>query len=402
MAAAQVVAGVAVTRRLARGRTRPAPLARADDAPARSVSVLVPARDEEERLGPLLDALARCGEEVLEVLVVDDESRDGTAELAHAAAARDPRVRPVDGAPLPAGWVGKQWALQQALERARAPWVLALDADARPDPALPAALLARAIEEGIDGLSGAPRFVVDTPGERLLHPALLATLVYRFGPPGPLLPGRELWNGQCLLLRRELLVEAGGWAGVADRMTEDVALARRLGRLGWRLALADASTLLAVDMHSSAREAWREWGRSLALPGVAGAAEQLRDALVVALAQGLPLPVLARAVRRRDPVAATVAGTLLLVRVGLHAALRDSYARRGPAWWAAPLGDGAAALRLASGAIAPSRRWRGRSYGAPAAGFSIPWRRRARSASAARTPMATSSPTVTASSPPAP
>ena len=183
-------------------------------------------------------------------------------------------------------------------------------------------------------------------------------------------------------------------------MTEDVALARHLGRRGWRLALVDASGLLAVDMHASAREAWREWGRSLALPGVAGPAEQARAALIVALVQGLPLPVLALAARRRDPLAAAVAGTLLLVRVGLHAALRDSYAQRGPAWWAAPLADPLAAVRLASGALAPSRRWRGRSYGAPVAGFSMPWRRSARSASSARTPMATSSPTVTASSRP--
>ena len=155
-------------------------------------------------------------------------------------------------------------------------------------------------------------------------------------------------------------------------------------------------------MHASAREAWREWGRSLALPGVARPSEQARDAAIVVLVQGLPLPVLVLAVRRRDPVAAAVAGALLAARLGLHAALRDSYAQRGPAWWAAPLADPLAALRLVTGALAPSRRWRGRSYGAPAAGFSMPWRRSARSASSARTPMATSSPTVTASSRPGP
>jgi dolichol-phosphate mannosyltransferase len=391
-----------VARRLARGRRRAAPLGLGAVAPAGAVSVLVPARDEEARLGPLLDGLAGCGAELLEVLVVDDESHDGTRGVVLAAAARDPRVRLLDGAPLPDGWVGKQWALQQALEQARAPWVLALDADARPDPGLAAALVARAVADGLDALSGAPRFVVDTVGERLLHPALLATLVYRFGPPGPLAPGRELWNGQCLLLRRTALVDADGWAAVADRMTEDVALARHLGRRGWRLALVDASPLLAVDMHASAREAWREWGRSLALPGVASPGEQARDAVTVALALGLPLPVLALAVRRRDPVAASVAGALLLMRIGLHAALRGSYVQRGAAWWAAPLADGLAAVRLASGSLAPSRRWRGRSYGAPAAGFSMPWRRSARSASSARTPMATSSPTVTASSRPGP
>lgn len=363
LALAQAAAGVVVGRRLARGANRPATLTGENVVcPPGAISVLVPARNEELRLGPLLDALRGTGEEVREIIVVDDESQDGTAGLVAAAAGRDPRIRLVAGAPLPAGWVGKQWALQQGLALAKAPWVLALDADVRPDPALPGALVAAAEADGVDALSGGPRFDVGTVAERVLHPALLATLVYRFGPPGEAVAGRELANGQCLLLRRERLVAAGGWSRVADRMTEDVAMARSLAAAGWRVGVRDAAPLLLVDMHDSGREAWTEWGRSLALPGVASGREQAVDVACVTLTMALPLPLLLVALRRRDPVPAVVAGTLLAMRLGLHAALRATYEQRGAAWWAAPLADGLAVVRLASGAVAPSRRWRGRTY----------------------------------------
>ncbi len=80
---------------------------------AERVSVLVPARDEEQRLGPCLAALISTeGVADLEILVLDDGSTDGTADVARAYAERDPRVRLVEGgdAPLPEGWLGKPWA----------------------------------------------------------------------------------------------------------------------------------------------------------------------------------------------------------------------------------------------------------------------------------------------------
>jgi dolichol-phosphate mannosyltransferase len=362
VALAQAGAAIVVGRRLARGAHRERPL-RPLAAPAgTTISVVIPARNEEGRLGPLLAALASAGGEVLEVLVVDDESQDGTAAVVRTASARDPRVRLVRGAPLPPGWVGKSWALQQGLELAQGDWLLALDADVRVDPALPGALVAVARARGLDLLTAGPRFIVDTVGERLLHPALLATLVYRFGPPGTFPRGRELANGQCLLAPRARLLAAGGWRPVAPQMTEDVALVRHLAAEGWRTGMCDASPLLAVDMHDSAREAWREWGRSLSLPGVAPGRQQALDIVCLALTMALPLPVLVAAARHRDPFPFAVAAALLGVRLGIHAAVAGVYDRRGPAWWLAPAADPLAVARLSAGALRPNRRWRGRAY----------------------------------------
>jgi dolichol-phosphate mannosyltransferase len=364
LAALQVIAGAVVIARLSRGRERSVPIRPGPPAPAGAISVIIPARDEAARIGPLLEALTRCGEAVREIIVVDDRSTDGTGAVVEGLAAADARIRLVRGAEPQSGWVGKQHALQQGLAVASAPWTLCLDADARPDPALPDALVVAAEERGYDALTAGPRFAVDTVGEEILHPALLATLVYRFGPPtpAPISTARTVANGQCLLVPTARFRDAGGWQPVAANMTEDVALARHLVRTGWALGLVDAAPLLVVDMHASAAEAWREWGRSLALPGVASGREQVLDIATLALTLGLPLPMLIAAAWTGSLLVAVPSLILLIVRILFHVALRPTYDDPGAAYWLAPLADPLAVVRLAWSAIRPNRRWRGRTY----------------------------------------
>jgi len=364
LAVAQIVAGAVVLRRLARGRERPAPLAGTEPAAAGVISVLIPARDEEHRIGPLLEAVAAFGPAVAEILVVDDRSADGTADLVAAAAERDPRIRCLPGREPTEGWVGKQHALQQALAEATAPWCLCLDADTVPEPTLPDSLL-RALDDGdLDAISAAPRFAVDTVGESLLHPALLATLVYRFGPPTDEPPHDErvVANGQCLLLPTERLWAAGGWEPVRANMTEDVALIRHLIRADWRVGMRDASRLLVVDMHSSGREAWREWGRSLALPGVASGREQLTDIVTLALTLVAPPVIVIAALWGSRWWLLVPALILLAVRWLFHVALRATYDHPRWTFWVAPFADPLAVVRLVASAVRPNRRWRGRDY----------------------------------------
>ena len=181
---ARVAAAATALARLARAARTAAPV-RPTHTPLESISVIVPARDEATRIGPLLDAVVGAPG-VTEVIVVDDQSSDGTSTVAAAAGADV-----VTGAPLPDGWAGKAWALQQGLDAATGAWAVTLDADARPDPRLPQAVVARASSEHLDLLTVGGRFECPTPGSRWLHPAMLTTLVYRFGPPGtpPSTPG---------------------------------------------------------------------------------------------------------------------------------------------------------------------------------------------------------------------
>jgi len=351
--AAQAVAGAVVLARLARGRQRRPPLAAPAAAPEETVSVVVPARDEAARIGPCLEALARDGD-VLEVIVVDDGSTDATAQVARAAGARV-----IAAGEAPAGWVGKPWALQRGLEAARGEIVVSLDADVRPEAGL-ARALAAALRDA-DLVTAGARFLCETAGERWLHPAMLMTLIYRFGPPdaaGPARAQRLVVNGQCTAVRRQALLDAGGYGHSARHMTDDAAQARGLARLGWRVAFHDGGGLVAVDMHDSVADTWRQWGRSLALPDVTSPAWQAADLAVVWLTLGLPpLRLLAGRARRLDV-------GLLALRWLMAAAAARSYAGRGPAYWASPLADPPAVLRLTTSALRPTRDWRGRVYGA--------------------------------------
>jgi dolichol-phosphate mannosyltransferase len=343
-------ASVTLSRLSSAARRRPALAVETGDVP--SISVVVPARDEAGRLGPLLAAL-RNAPGVAEIVVVDDESTDATAEVAAASGARV-----VHGAPLPAGWVGKAWALDQGLRTATSEWVVTLDADTRPSSELPRSLVARARRDGLGFVTVGGRFECPTAGVRWLHPAMLTTLVYRFGAPDALRPVRVLANGQCMAFSRQPLLDEGGFAPVAHHVVEDVALARLLRRRGWSVAMLDGPDLLTTRMFENLADAWRGWSRSLALPGVEPRVRQLLDIALVAVGQALPLP---RVLLRRFDVIDVV---LLAARLGTLAGTRRAYDRAGIAYWASPLADLGALGALVSGVIPRSHSWRGRRYAA--------------------------------------
>ena len=196
------------------------------------------------------------------MIVVDDRSSDGTAALARSLGARV-----VEGAELPPGWVGKPWALQQGLEAARGDVVVSLDADTRAGAGAARARWTRRCGDA-DWVTCGPRFVCESAGERWLHPSMLAGLVYRFGPSDVPAPPRIVANGQCTAVVRERLLAVGGYAAAAGHMTDDSAQARALARAAWRVAFRDAGDLLEVEDARVGAEVWREWGRSLSLPGV--------------------------------------------------------------------------------------------------------------------------------------
>lgn len=346
-----------IRRLVAGGRLRP-PLA-ASRPPATGaepdgdITVVVPARNEARRIGPLLSALEPA-RDVVSVIVVDDESDDDTAAVASAAGARVVR-----GSPCPPGWAGKTWALQQGIAAAASTWVVALDADTRPAPELPASLVARMREDTIDLLTVGGRFDCPTAGGRWLHAAMLTTLVYRFGPPGgsrPVRPQRVLANGQCMAFRRDDWERWGGFGPVADSVVEDVALARELAARGLSVAFLDASDLLTVRMFESFGETWRGWGRSLGLPGVESGRRRAIDALVLAVT--MPIPAVRALTGRAD----VVDGLAIAVRLGTLAGTRRAYARADVAYWLSPLADAPAVAALALALGRRTQTWRGRTY----------------------------------------
>jgi dolichol-phosphate mannosyltransferase len=381
---AQTVALVVLLARLAPGRTRRPPV-QPVLVPRRdtSVSVIVATLNEAHRIGPCLDGLAAQIDPLLEILVVDSRSTDGTRDIVAAYAARDPRIRLITDDPLPEGWVGKVWALETGLRHARGVWVLGIDADTLPEPGLIGAVVQGMAQDHLDVASFGPRFVGQSAGERWVQPAMLTTLVYRCGAAGAAQspPDRVLANGQCFLVRRELLVRHGGYAPARASFSDDVTLARHLASRGARVGFLDGSRIIGVTSYSSLGEMWREWGRSFDLKGATPWRRRWLDVALVWAVQALPLPLLvaiavatgweARPSDTVFPVGSTsvllqalamVNGVALLVRLMMLAALRGSYAVRGVPFWLSPLADLPAALRLTLSMLRVPRSWRGRDY----------------------------------------
>jgi dolichol-phosphate mannosyltransferase len=332
--------------------------------PPDSIGVLVPVLNEAERLGDCLGGLLAHGAEVGEVLVIDGGSHDGTCDLVRAYARRDRRVRLVEAGPAPADWNGKVWGLHVG-EGALGPscdWVLVVDADVRPGPALARSLVARAQSRAVRLLSVATAQRLSGPMEGVLHAALLATLAYRFGRPGGATsgPGRAVANGQCCLVCRDLLRQLGGFRAVRDSLCEDMTLARLAARAGEMVGFYETEDLVSARMYGDWQDAWRNWPRSLATRDRLFGAAGWLGLLEVLLVQALPLPVLVLGWRsgglRR--VNLLLAG----VRVGMLVGMARAYPARPWTYWLSPLADLPAALALWRSALAHRHTWRGRSY----------------------------------------
>ena len=366
--AALVLLGI----RLWPGRTRrpPAP-PHPGEIVDTTVSVIVTTLNEAERLSPCLAGLRTQGRPLLEVLVVDSRSTDGTRALVEAAAVLDPRIRLLTDDPLPPGWVGKVWALEHGLRAAQGEWVLGIDADTEPRPGLVAGAVSAARDAGCAVASFSPMFAAQTGWEQLIQPALLLTLVYRGGAVGADAdPERVLANGQCFLARRDVLRRHGGYAAARASFADDVTLARQLALRGERVGFLDGSRLYRVRSYRSPREMWREWGRSLDLRQATSGARQWGDVAYLIAVQGLPLLVvltLAIAARtgelsRAARLLAVVNGALLAVHLLLLRPLSRSYERAGPTFWMSWLADPMAVARIVLSTVRRRRQWRGRRY----------------------------------------
>lgn len=331
------------------------------------VAVVVPVLDERDRLGPCLDALAAQGPEVREILVVDGGSRDGTRALVAAHAARDARIRLVDASPVPPDATGKAWGLAVGLGAAGADveWLLCLDADVRAAPTLVRALLAHAARTGVAAFSVATRQRLSGAAEALVHPSLLATLVYRFGSPGHATADASAVqaNGQCFLARCDVLRASGAVEAARASLCEDVTVARALAAAGVRVGFYEAGDLAVVEMYRGWRDAWRNWPRSLPMrDGFFGARELVGLAEVVAV-QALPVPLLILGTALGAPAwAVALEGLLTACRLGVLMGMARAYVAPPMTYWLSPLTDVAVAIRIVASAARRRQRWRGRAY----------------------------------------
>jgi dolichol-phosphate mannosyltransferase len=375
----QLPAVMVLLSRLLQGPRRRPPLQprRATPDQVGQVTVVIPTLNEAARIGPCLAGIRRQTYELREVLVVDSRSQDGTPELVRQAQALDPRFRLITDDPLPPGWVGRPWALHTGYEQSspKSEWILGIDADTQPQPGLVPALITAAAAEGFDLVSLSPRFILKTVGELWLQPALLMTLIYRFGPTGAQGSGAErvMANGQCFLCRRSLLETLGGYTVARQSFCDDVTLARHAAEQGARVGFWDGAALLKVRMYEGLAETWREWGRSLDLKDASSQGQVVGDLWFLTSTQALPwvaIPLLTLGLFEGATLPIQLALgmnlSLLAVRFALQWAILPSYdlsqAQGSWAFWLSPLADPLAVIRIWLSSLRTPTQWRGREY----------------------------------------
>ena len=367
--------------RLMKGPSRYPPLEPQSPTPdlVGTCSAIVPTLNEADRISPCLAGLTHQSYELREVIVVDSYSEDGTGDLVKATGQNDPRFRLINDDPLPPGWVGRPWALHTGFLNSsdRSDWIVGIDADTQPHPGLIASLLKTAATEGYDLISLSPQFILKYPGELWLQPALLMTLVYRFGPTGTGAESAErvMANGQCFLCKRSVLAQLGGYTAAKDSFCDDVTLARFAASLGFKVGFLDGAKVLKVRMYEGALETWKEWGRSLDLKDASSQAQIWGDLWLLLAVQGLPIPILLSYLFLSSPFSLSPSPSLFLlglnlfllaIRVALCFAIAPSYDRTQAQskwiFWLSPLADPLAFLRILLSAINKPTQWRGRSY----------------------------------------
>ncbi len=232
------------------------------------VTIIVPLRDEAANVDPLLQTLTQQAYPAYAIITVDDNSTDGTGAALARWAARDERVRVIPGAPLPPGWTGKNWALQQGTQAAdpHARWLLFVDADTRHHPLMLAAALGYATREKLDLLTLLPHLDLGSFWERVLVPhtgelytLLVGAMAQVNDPHSPIASA----NGQWLLVGRAAYAGVGGQAAVRGAVAEDLALARRMKAAGARIRMAHAPELVHCRVYADLPTMWRGFGKTL-------------------------------------------------------------------------------------------------------------------------------------------
>jgi chlorobactene glucosyltransferase len=232
-----------------------------------SVSVLIPARDEEATIGACVRSVFAADHDVEEVIVYDDGSSDRTPRILETLAERFPRLRVVRGRSLPSGWVGKPHACHHLACSASGDVLVFLDADTRLREGGLSRLLSLLAGRPEVGLASVvPRQEMPGAVPRLVMPLLHLTytswlplsLIWRSDNPRFLAV-----NGQTMALRREALDDVGGFEAVCDAIVDDMALARALKEAGHGVVFGDGHHVATCRMYDSGAELWRGFSKNL-------------------------------------------------------------------------------------------------------------------------------------------
>ncbi len=255
------------------------------------VSIIVPARNEEHNIAGCIDSLLSQNYGPIEIIVVDDDSEDRTAEIAAAYSAENSEVTVVSAGPLPTGWMGKQHACSEGVRYASGELLFLTDADVVHTPDSVGYAVAAIEARRASFLSGYVGQDMRSFGERLIVP--MTYIITALLLPIPFLTSRlfpewALAIGQYMLIRRDALEAIGGYAALKESLVEDMAMARAVKAAGKKTAFVDARAAATCRMYDGYRAAFRGFAKCIF--GAVGGRAWVIGALAAAVLLFIVLP----------------------------------------------------------------------------------------------------------------
>ena len=230
------------------------------------VSVLIPARNEESNISTCIEGFLSQDYDNFEILVLDDQSTDQTEAIIEKFSQEHPEVQSIRGKPLPAGWLGKNWACHQLSLHANGEILIFTDADNCPAPNAIANTVAYIQQLDLGLLSAFPEKVTSTLAEKLVVPVvdmfvyaglpLWLTYFSRF-------PSLAAASGLWIAITRDAYQLLGGHQAVSNQIVEDVELSRLAKKNGIRILTLAGTRVVSCRMYHSFSEVWDGFSKNL-------------------------------------------------------------------------------------------------------------------------------------------
>lgn len=229
-----------------------------ESTPIKPLSILIPARNEADNIGRLLESLISQQDYIKEILVLDDQSTDGTSSVVRKYQYKLSNLKLYQGKELPSGWTGKNYACQQLGEYAEGEWLLFLDADVTLEKN-GLALLQPCLDDNYRMISAFPRQRVHTFLERMLVPFMIFLVICH-------LPIRQVMkaqdpkfaaaHGAFICIHKESYQKAGGHAAIKSAIVDDMELMRLMKRSQFPVALLRGEKFASMRMYETNRSVW--------------------------------------------------------------------------------------------------------------------------------------------------
>ena len=210
------------------------------------VSIILPARNEEEFIGKCLDSLIKQDYENYEIIVIDDSSEDKTGKIILEYAKKSSKIIPVSAKPKPDGWIGKNWACMEGYRKATGELLLFTDADTKHSKNVLSLAVSHLISFNLDALSAIPKMLTFDFWTKITLPMISTFLHTRFSALNVNNPSKKTgyFFGSFFILKKKTYEEVGMHEGVKQEIIEDGALGKKVKELGYKMKMVRGDHLI--------------------------------------------------------------------------------------------------------------------------------------------------------------